>query len=621
MKHFSTEDQQAFLSLPHFTERHFMLTEGDHAGKLMDLSLSPWLLEPMGALTDWSVETVTIWKATQSAGTTLAEAFLAYTMAFQPQNVLFQAPKRDKARAQSDRILRKLERIRLIDDIVSDWLVDRIKGNAPPFFLRLQGATEDNAQSDTAGMLLNDELWLWPKGILEMFRNRQGAVTFKKEINVTSAAETSSDADIEFRRGTQREYFLRCQNPKCEELIWPLWGKRSAKVYNGHQVFQWDSGDFESVRLVCPHCEHQHHDRPGIRERLALDGAYKRQNPDAPATVESFRWNGFVPYWRRWSALVEKWHQAIEEQRDGRGHGNLRVFILTTLVEPFDQVAPDQAEAAYSGDFSFEPHDTPWSGNPVWHGPEWEKEATRVMSVDVGIDHFWVVIRLVAEDWTTRLHYAGRIIGGWDQLDAIQAHFGVKTVFVDVGTFVEELQEAYWNIARRKWWGLEGADQDKGFPWKFEMPIPGGSKKFDELRMYSRIIERPTVRDRKRWLCNVVRWSNWMVKCHVYGLRNGKFGYWGVPDNHHVIPGKPTRSEHRSEYEFQLDAERIVEKIQPDGTKKQYWKRHTRNHYWDCECMIHVALTILKDRAAMQKLRTRQGRGGDSSEAEDEDRE
>jgi hypothetical protein len=600
MKHFTEHEQGAFLSLPHYTEKHFMLTEGDHAGKLMDLKRSPWLIAPMASLVDWRIQTVTIWKATQSAGTTLAEAYLAYIFSFMPQNALFQAPKRDKARAQADRILRKLERIKLIKDIVAEWQVSVIKGKEIPFFLRLQGATEDNAQSDTAGLLVNDEVWLWDQGILAQFRNRQGALSFKKEINVSSAGESGTDADTEFVRGTQREYHLRCQG--CAELVWPLWGKRSQTVYDA-QVFQWEDSAPETIKMHCPHCGHVHSDDPRTRERLAIDGDYVQQNFTAPREVESYRWNGFVPYWRKWGEMAEKWEQSLREYKDGRGYGNLRVFVLTTLVEPWQQLAPDQAEPKYAGDYQFEPHTVEWMGDALWHGPQWEREWKRCMTIDVGADHFWVTVSLIGDDFTTRLHYAGKIIGGWDQLDRLQAYFGIPSTLigVDTGTFVEEVQRVYANIGKRGWLGLEGADQDKGFPWKFDIRLKNGdTKACDELRLYSRMIERPTVDDRVRYVARVIRWSNWMAKGHVYGMRNGKHGYYGVPENHAIIPGKPPRSDHASEYEFQMDAEHVIEE-QKDGFPKKRWVRRHRNHYWDCACMTHVIVSILRDQETIKQ--------------------
>ena len=647
---FSESQRTRFLNLEAFTEDSFIITEGEYAGKHLELRNSRWLVRPMQALQDYLVESLTVWKATQTGGSTLAEAFVAWLMAFSPGNMLYNTPDNKKTRKQANRTIQKLREVGLVCDQVErgGFLKESVAGGRgiTPWFLLFQTATEETMQSDTVGRMINDELWLWNKGIKGFAENRAGSFTFPKELNVTSAGDRGSDAELAYFEGTQEEYFLRCQRPACQELFWPLYGKPCEKRYNGQQIFQWDGERYESVFAVCPHCDFVHAgDDLSTRWRMAYEGEYERQNEEASENRVSCRWNGFVSHMRDWWKIIRRWELGLADMREGRGSHNLRMMVLTDLVEPYDDVAPDRAEAHHTNDYSFtyetagafkELH-TPAGDLPsqrdvgIWHGPErgsaayWVPEWKRFMTVDVGEDHFWVIVRLYATDGSSRLHLAMKVTGPWEDLDVLQAYFGIPNscVFVDVQTFRKEIQFTLANVAKRGWRGLEGGDE-RGFEWSFKVRLrqPGpedayadelrrlreefppdrqGYSHVKETRPYSDVLLRAVSHDWKdgkgmqHYQCRVHRWSNWEIKTHLYGMRNGKYQYFGVPDNHHVSGGRPERAKYRSEYEYQMNSEHIIQKPKGDGTFKELWERMHANHYWDGEGMGWVAYLAASD--------------------------
>lgn len=596
----------------------------------------------MQALADYTVESLTVWKATQTGGSTLAEAFVAFLLAFAPANLLYNTPDHKKTRKQANRTIQKLKRVTLVDDIVNrdGWLKENVTGERgiSPFFLQFQTANEESMNSDTVGKMVNDELWLWAKGVKGYAENRAGSFTFPKELNVSSAGDKGTDADLAYQEGTQEEYFLRCQRPSCQELFWPLYGRRCSKEYgellqryNGEQIFVWKGDDYESVVAMCPHCGFAHPDVDlDTRWRMGFEGEYQRQNDDAPSSKVSCRWNGFVSHMRRWWKIIRRIELGLDEMREGRGSNNFRMTVLTDLVEPYDEIAPDRADPVYTADYAFELHEPESLPFKVWHGPErghpqyWLPEWRRFMLVDVGADHFWVTVRLFGTNGASRLHFATKVVGGWGDLDKIQAYFGIKSdcVFVDVGTFKKEVQFTLANVALRGWRGLEGSDQ-RGFGWKFKIklrkptgadtpeekelarlrkefpPDKKGVSTIEETRVYSEIIRRPATHDfgagPERLVCKVVRWSNWHIKTHLYGLRNGKYQEFGTPENHEVAGGRPSKAKYPSEYAYQMDSEAIKEKVQEDGTLKELWDKKHANHYWDCECQGWLAYLAASD--------------------------
>ena len=630
-------DREEFLRARAWAERKVKLTEGDHAGKMIDFQRSPWAIEILSAYEDWHVRAIHVWKATQGAGTTLAEVLCAWTMSYWTQNILWNAENSVKASRQALRTLPKLKAIDEISEITRKAKTYELLGHEGAvlaFFMRMQAANPGNLQSDTSGRNFNDETWRWKKGLRQQARKRGGAMRFGKDLDITSASEQGEDADIDYRRGTQKEWHLRCVNPQCEQLFWPLWGKRAEEIY-GQLVVQWQDNSPETVRLVCPHCGHQHFDTPKTRQLLThYDRAQYVQMNDRPDKgVESFRWNALTMPWVPWYELVEEFLSAVEELKTGQGVANLRIFILTRMVEAFAALNPNIKDAQYSGDYGFVAETVDWLGEPIWHakpaslpdGEQWRDDEgnlvqvfKRLMTVDVQQKEFFVVIRDMASDLvSTRMIHAGHY-NSWEQLDKVQEFFEVhpRAVGVDCGTMVYEIQQVYKESHLRGWWCLEGEGRRsaKGYMHNYSFTNRQGKDQHrSEIRAYDKVRDRPiALGDRTkgvakakmgRKFARAIRWSNKMIKDLVYAFRNGDGPYFGVPRNHHVIPGRPANSDHESEYEFQMRSEQLQDKIDDEtASSYQYWKQIHRNHYWDCECMIEVLKHLYRD---WEKLKIR----------------
>jgi hypothetical protein len=597
MKNVFTDDEyESFARIIPWAETYFWLTEGQFSGEKIRFARSPWLRLPLLSFEAYNVAETTILKSTQSAGTTAGEICFAYQAAQRPENMLFQALQKEKARQQADRTLAKMRRVPAIQSGLDYDHVMQMGGSLPDWFALFQAANDATAQSTTAGVQINDEVWQWPAGMLQQFRNRTDQLTFKKIVNITSAGDSASDAMAAFQRGNQGEFHLRCVG--CDELFWPLFGRRAMEYYTRYVVI-WD-GEEDPVRMRCPHCDHEHFDRRADRDELTLRGDYVSQNPTPVEYTESFRWNAFVPPWVRWNDLRNRYLAAKADIREGKGKENMRIFIITRLVESEEDVSPDVGKMEVTGDYKLNiATDVKWANDFVV-AEEWTRdgkvvpELARFLSVDVGQDHFFAVARAVDPFFRTRLVSAMKLYQ-WEQVYQMSRFLAIPPhcVGVDCGTMTKRFQRVYHHIAQFGFWGFEGADQDRGFLWRFKNDE---DEEVSVYRAYSQPIERGVMVDDEAITFRVIRFSNWLAKNRFVDLRDGKAEYWGVPWNHSIIPGKPERAQYESEYHHQCHGETIEEQMNKTTRKiRKIWISRHANHYGDCEINNAVFIQMLRD--------------------------
>jgi hypothetical protein len=191
----------------------------------------------------------------------------------------------------------------------------------------------------------------------------------------------------------------------------------------------------------------------------------------------------------------------------------------------------------------------------------------RFLTVDVQMDHFWLVVRAWNSAGSSRLLYCAKVLV-WEEIEAIQQRFRVHSnlVFVDAGY---NSFEVYRSCAQRGWTALMG-DNRATFAHK------AGTNRVQ--RFYSPVRKIFIARG---LVCRMHFWSNLSIKDTLARLRRNSEGgpLWEIPED---VP---------EEYLVHLESEHRVKK----GDKWQWNQIGKRpNHLLDCEAMNITAAYMLK---------------------------
>lgn len=411
-------------------------------------------------------------------------------------------------------------------------------------------------QSKPVRWLILDEVRNYPPGALQMVRKRTTAFWNSRIIIISTADTTGDEVDEAFRSGDRREYQWPC--PHC--------GHR--QPYRWKQM-RWDdtdktrpggNWDFEAVlntvRYECEECQKPIHDNQRQRRELANAGRWVKTNPHAPGHVVSFHFNAMLPWWIRWTTLVEEFLRA-KVAFDSGSTELLKSFINERLGEPWEEHAQYAANIAPSN---------------YGRGDQWAEEHIRFLTVDVQKDHFWFVVRAWSQAGESRLVNEGRL-SVWDDIREEQLRHGVgdRETIIDSGF---EATTVYDHCCRWGWTAMKGEDRGE-YPHHIEEGIR-------LLRPFSGILAGdPGIGTSEAGMrvCPLILWSNPTVKDVLHRLRGGKGKRWEVP------------SDASDDYHAHMRGEAKVETRDTAGRQVWVWRVIGKrpNHMWDCECMQVVA--------------------------------
>jgi hypothetical protein len=274
-----------------------------------------------------------------------------------------------------------------------------------------------------------------------------------------------------------------------------------------------------------------------------------------------------------WGHLAELYLRAKESARAGDIQP-LKQFYQKRLAMPW---------RTWEEDFRLEIAASAYEKGEVWHNAagltasgrmadaetpaEQQTKRLLVMTVDVQLDHFFLVVRAWASDGSSRLVWHDRVVT-WEELDALAERFGLlpPLVFVDAG---HDSFNVYRECAKRGWTALMG-DRRAVFPHRTK-----AGKTI--LRFYSprRRVSLGTK------FCQMHYFSNLNVKDCLARLRRNREGSgptWEVYETD-------------EDYKKQMESERRVQK---NGAWLWQQIGSRPNHFWDCEVMNVCAALMLK---------------------------
>ena len=553
--------QKQEISIPDWSLDNVRLRESPY-GNQFRASETPWLLEPLKAFADPSTEEVVMNCAAQTGKTVSMQVAIAWALANHPGPTMTVMQDEDAAKDFSkERLMPMLESCQTIR---KQFPSDRHRKTNTELFLttctlKLGAANNNFLRSWSIRWLFGDEVSAWRPGMLARARARTTRYWNRKHWLSSTPEEEGSDFDAAYAAGTCEQWQLVCLG--CGESFTP----------NFYDVIRWDTTDetkpggvwdfqkvSDTVRMVCPHCEHKHENSES-NWRAMSRGGYKITNENPTPRVRSFSFNQLAlpPSVMPWADLVVDFLRAKQHASAGYIQP-LREFVTLRLAEPWKATNHVDVEKVVVKDY--EP------------GGEWADEATRFLTVDVQayLEEFWAVCRSWSKTGESRLISFQRLTS-FDDIEQMRQKYNVapQRTFLDVGY---QRARVLAECGRYGWMGMRGEDTVD-----YAHNINGHQVR----RMFS----KPTrVSATGRTAPPVFRWSNPTTKDVLHLLKSGKSHAWDV------CP----LGDMADEYAKQIDSERKKEVLDKHGRTTLRWMSFRANHAWDCELMQVVAASIAK---------------------------
>lgn len=553
----------------------------------LDVRNSPWLRRPFQDITDHAVREIILTCSVQSGKTIFLEGGMLYWIAQVGGDLGLYTQTDDGA----TRFLQKRFKHKILGcDAVAKMLANgarSIQKQTVDFAHMTQfvlGAENpDNVQSYSLKSVWADEAAYWkPTRISEsrkrttaFDRNGSKRVYIGTPLDIMGAVGEAEYYSA-FQAGSRSIWHVRC--PDCDhqhqmQMIHLRWDSQAALMEDGRYN---PAIVRATTRYVCPNCETQFIDDPITRQKIAESGEYIDQNPTPDPKVRSYSYNALTVPWIEWGDIAVEFTNATVAKKLG-DLGPLREFITKKLAEFWDPRKYESEAVSIKGGFSMlEP---------------WDKEHARFLTVDVQKDYFRVVVRLWAQDGSSRLYWAGRL-DTWGQIRDFQLQHNIKDghVLVDYGyDSVTVTREC----AKFGWWPVKG-DGATSYSWHRRrgpeqrvesIRRPYIQQKFDTGQGLHTDAKRALIKEMggRTLLVNTLLWSSDYMKRILIRLRSGLGAEWLVAND---AP------------KFYLDE--ITNEIlatdrnKKTGHEKQILKRIGPNHSFDAEAMQVLAAYISK---------------------------
>jgi hypothetical protein len=401
---------------------------GSSLSERFDVSITPWLREPLQRVADSETRIITFVKPIQSGGSSVGEIALAWWGSYGRGIIQNNWPKDDRAKSRwAERILPVLEKCRTVK-----WTgerFDRISCQATFIgaVLKAQGVfIPDALDSDSVPYQVNEEIHSWKPGHLAKARGRQTAVWFSKALDISNAGTVGDQLEGEYKAGTQQIWEVRC--PGCGKFhsMRTRWDDKEEDKgglrYDSTGCKREDgSFDYNKLRGTIFYqmpCGFKVHDTPQERKALSISGRYSEpQNTGATGTHRSYNLEAVSVDYISWLKLIQEKHLALRALK----HGD---------AEPWMRYITERECRFYSEDFR------PYSGAIIINtalkknrdglkdraARLWAADAQKGYRHKGELSHYWLVIRDVMDNGDSQLVYEGRVPTDLDLISLLDEH-------------------------------------------------------------------------------------------------------------------------------------------------------------------------------------------------------
>lgn len=543
---------------------------------------SPWLIEPLRAMSDSNIRRVDVRGPAGSAKSLIGEIHLAWVIDSEP-GMYYMVAQSDPDAADwlEDRISPMLKENEFLSKkMPNDRHKQRVqKIVLPSMSFYCVGANLSNAQSKRVRYLTMDEPHMYKPGIMSAFEKRVEGVRNNKILTLSTGSVLGDESDTAFNNGSCEEWEVPC--PHCNQFQAMTDDKdrlkfpRNSDTVNENGEYVWNA-ILPVVVYNCFHCGLDWPSDEKSRKRQAGLGRYQITNPNAPSYHRSFHWEATaVHYFDLGSILMEKL-KASRAAKQGAIEP-LRDYMQKRRALAWDE-SPSDAETS----IEFERIKGSYLKGDVFDG-----ELARFLCIDNQAGrasrgegaHRWYVCRAFGLT-ESRIIDEGRIVN-WEELEELRIKLGVEPgrTLVDIAFDTAAVQEV---CVRYGWQGLWGdSTSRRDFP-HHEM--------FNGQRMVRKYPFSPANvghvgigKEGKLRQARYFFWCNQPIKNMYHRMRGGMSTY------------KFTASQDVStEYQQQTSVEFKRQEIDRSGQKKWIWTvpKKKANHLLDCDQMCLVSALL-----------------------------
>lgn len=400
-----------------FAHEHVRLP-GSARSERFDISITPWLKEPLQRIADGITRVITFVKPVQCGGSVLGEIallfWIMYGRGFLQYNWQDDVKAKDRWESRFEKVLKAcaavLQRIQSLDRF------EATKGEIDfgNVFFRMQGAfNPNNLDSDSVRYQINEEVHNWEPGHLQKAYGRTTAIWNYKILNISNAGKKGDQLHQALHEGTLQPWEVQCpgcnqfhsMNTRWDERRPDLGGLRYDATGCRREDGSYDYNKLEgTIRFQMP-CGYPVHDTPRERRALSLGGRYCwPTNTGAHISNRSYTIEGVAVDYIPWLKLIQEKHKALFARR----HGD---------PEPWRRYVTERECGFY------DPEDIPVVGRIVLNTDvkkEREGLPNRVMrafaldrqqgeAAKNEFPHWWLVIRDVDEAGNSRLVWEGKV--------------------------------------------------------------------------------------------------------------------------------------------------------------------------------------------------------------------
>lgn len=427
------------------------------------------------AISDSTIERVTVLKSARVGFSTLLTGTLASYIANEPAPLLYLLPTEDDCR---DYVVSDMEPVFDATPSVKGLLsaeMDEAGRNTirhrrfPGGSLKIVAAKSPrNLRRHTVRILLIDEedgMEVTPEGDpVDLAIKRTLTFSNRKIIRgSTPVDEDTSTISREYAASDRRIYELKCV--ECGEFAEPQWSQ-----------IQWEKGKPETARWACPHCGTLLEER--FKAQMIADGRWRATRPEIHGHA-GFKLNALISphYNASWPKLAAEWLEVCDDP------DRLRTFRNTLLGEPWsetvDNIDPEELHASVQ----------PFGLNARLDDGEMLNIPREVLSITIGCDVQDDRLEASVWGWSREgnMFALGHVViwgspgepSTWAELDALLTtkwdhplggKIGVDAACVDAGDggWVDQVYEFCWPRARRRVMAIKGASGNR--------PVIEGSK-------------------------------------------------------------------------------------------------------------------------------------------------
>ena len=544
---------------------------------------SPWLLEPMRALSDPRVRQVDVRMPAGAAKSLIGEIQIAYTIAEDPGLYYYVWQTDDDGKdAMEDRIFPMIE---ANDFLAVRMPVDRNKKRStkvamPHMSLYAVGANLSAAQSKRVKRLTMEEPHLYGPGMFSAFKKRVESVRDPKILTLSTGSVLGDEADEDFLSGSCEAWQVPCM--KCG-------GFQTMTDHRDRLRAQFDaetSGEngehnwkkiLPTVRYNCEHCGEDWPTNEDSRKEQSRLGRYVVTNPNAAENHRSFHMEAVSVHYFPLDGLLMEKIKAVDAYKRG-------------AIKPFQDYMQKRRAMAWDESPVMSDEKAAWErskGEYSKNDPH-EGEVCRFLTIDNQAGkasqgegaHRWYVCRSFGLT-ECRVIDEGKITT-WEEVEEKRIALCVEPgrTLVDIAFDTVAVQAV---CVRYGWQGLWGDNTGKkSFPHHEQVMTPKGLEAIVRNYPFSRPqighsgIGKAGVRRQARYFF----WCQTPIKDLWHRVKGGMTTYrWTVP---HDIS---------DEYRAQTNVE--YKKLQIDKFGNKCWKYFTQsrkdNHLGDCDQMALVA--------------------------------